>query len=60
MDIEAAQANHIILYAPDIDSTVVQFSIEERVYRLERDEDALLARLKNTNLRAAGVDNFLF
>ena len=48
----------MIFYAPDIDSTVVKFSIEEHVYRLERDEAALMARLKKTNLRATGVDNF--
>lgn len=48
------------MYAPDLDSTMVQFFLEERVYKLERDEDAMLARIKNTNIRAQGVDSFLF
>lgn len=39
---------------------MVQFFLEERVYKLERDEDAMLARIKNTNIRAQGVDSFLF
>ncbi len=39
---------------------MVQFFLEERVYKLERDEDAMLARIKNTNIRAQGVDSFLY
>lgn len=50
----------MVLYAPDLDSTEVVFSIEERIFELERDEDAMLERLKNTNLRAQGVDTYLY
>lgn len=60
VDVEKSQESNILLYAPDLDSTMVQFFVEERVYKLERDEDAMLARIKNTNIRAQGVDSFLF
>jgi hypothetical protein len=39
---------------------MVQFFVEERIYRLERDEEAMLARIKNSNIRAQGVDSFLY
>ena len=58
-DVETGQDRNIVMYAPDLDSTLAQFYIEERVYRLERDEEAMLARIKNTNIRATGVDSFL-
>lgn len=49
-----------MLFAPDLDSTEAQFTIEERIYKIERDENAMLERLKNVNLQAQGVDNFLY
>lgn len=37
----------------------VEMRIEEHVFKLERDEAAMLARLKETNLHATGVESFL-
>lgn len=37
----------------------IESRIEERVYKLERDEAKMLARLKQTNLHATGIDKFL-
>jgi hypothetical protein len=37
----------------------IEMRIEEHVYKLERDEAAMLQRLKDTNLYATGVDKFL-
>lgn len=48
------------MYARDLDSTTITFAIEERVYKLERDEEAMLARLADANLKATGVDAFLY
>ena len=38
----------------------IDFRVEEFVYKLERDEAAMLARLKDTNLYATGVERFLY
>lgn len=37
----------------------IESRIEEHVYRLERDEAKMLARLKHTNLHATGIEKFL-
>ena len=34
--------------------------MEERIYKLERDEEAMLKRISNTNIKAMGVDAFLY
>jgi len=40
-------------------SSVIEFKLEEHIFRLERDEEKMLKRLKQTNLRATGVGGFL-
>jgi hypothetical protein len=37
----------------------IEIRLEEHTYKLERDEAKLLKRLKDTNLRAKGVTEFL-
>jgi hypothetical protein len=37
----------------------LEMRVEEHIYKLERDEAAMLQRLKDTNLYATGVDKFL-
>lgn len=50
----------IFLYAESPHHSTVKFSIEERIYKLERDEEAMLKRISNTNIKAMGVDAFLY
>lgn len=50
----------IFLHAADINHATIKFSIEERIYKLERDEEAMLKRISNTNIKAMGVDAFLY
>lgn len=37
----------------------LEMRVEEHIYKLERDEAAMLSRLRDTNLHATGVDKFL-
>lgn len=50
----------IFLYAESAHHSTVKFSVEERIYKLERDEEAMLKRISNTNIKAMGVDSFLY
>ena len=50
----------IYLHADSVHHTSIKFSIEERIYKLERDEAAMLKRISNTNIKAMGVDAFLY
>lgn len=50
----------IYLHAADINHATIKFSVEERIYKLERDEEAMLKRISNTNIKAMGVDAFLY
>ena len=50
----------MVLYANNLDSTTVIFSVEERIYKLERDDEAMLKRIKDTNMKATGVDGFIY
>ena len=34
--------------------------MEERIYKLERDEQAMLKRISDTNIKAMGVNSFLY
>lgn len=34
--------------------------VEERIYKLERDEAALMKRIQETNLQATSVEGFLY
>lgn len=38
---------------------MLEFTLEERTFKLERDEAKTLKRLKETNMRAMGVNAFL-
>ena len=49
-----------VLFVSEAEASMVQFRIEERIYRLERDENAMLKRVSKTNIRAMGVDAFLY
>lgn len=55
---EAHLASSAHLYCTEHDQ--IKFEIEERVYKLERDEAAMLKRVQNTNIKAMGVDQFLY
>ena len=46
-----------MMYADQSSNLVM--SLEEWIYDLERDEAAMLKRLRETNLRAEGVENHL-
>jgi hypothetical protein len=35
-------------------------TIVERVFKLERDEAAMIQRITNTNMKAVGVENFIY
>lgn len=50
----------LFLYAESVTNSTIKFSIEERIYKLERDEEAMLKRISNTNIKAMGVDAFLY
>ena len=58
---EPEQFKPLYLYANGkLEHATVKFSVEERIYRLERDEEAMLKRISNTNIKAMGVDAFLY
>ena len=57
---EPEQFKSLFLYAEALDTATITFSVEERVYKLERDEEAMLKRIANTNIKAMGVDAFLY
>jgi len=60
VDLEEPQLTEdLVFYLDSLDASRISLSIEERIYRLERDDQALLKRIKDTNLRATGVDSFL-
>lgn len=50
----------MFLYAESVLNSTIKFSIEERIYKLERDEEAMFKRISNTNIKAMGVDAFLY
>ena len=47
---------HLIALFKDSVATV---SIVEKIYDLQRDEEAMLKRIQETNLKAQGVENFM-
>ena len=49
-----------VLFVNQAQGSMVQFRVEERIYKLERDEKAMLKRISKTNIRAMGVDAFLY
>lgn len=57
---EPEQFKSVFLYADSLHHSTIKFSVEERIYRLERDEEAMLKRISNTNIKAMGVDAFLY
>jgi len=40
-------------------NSAIEMRVEEHVFKLERDEAAMLSRLKETNLNATGIKGFL-
>ena len=57
---EPEQFKPFVLYVKQKSDCKVKFRIEERIYNLERDEEAMLKRIQKTNMRAVGVDAFLY
>ena len=50
----------LFLYAESPHHSTIKFSVEERIYKLERDEQAMLKRISDTNIKAMGVNSFLY
>jgi|688.fasta_scaffold1642942_2 hypothetical protein len=42
INLEVPRQDSLVFYASDIDSTTVSFTIEETIYSLEKDEEAML------------------
>ena len=56
---EPEQFKPFVLYAKTREDCKISFHVEERIYKLERDEQAMLKRIQETNLKIVGMDNFL-
>ena len=41
-NLEAPRQDPLVFYASDIDSTTVTITVEEVIYKLEKDEEAML------------------
>ncbi len=57
---EPEQFKPFVLYAEAVEEAKISFRVEERIYKLERDEAAMLKRIQDTNLKAKGIDSFLY
>ncbi len=58
MNLEDNKSPNFLLCASQ--TSQMSMVIEEWIYDLERDEEAMLKRIKETNLKATSVEGFLY